>query len=200
MKVVEEILEFWFGTLDDNGFAEPEKAKLWFGGKEADALIFERFGAWVGEALESRLDDWSGNAEGLMALVTLLDQFPRNIYRGSKRAFSGDALARGWVNLAVAQGIDLSMPPAWRLMFYLPFEHAENLSEQNLSVAMYERLLASTPEQCRGQVTDSLRWACRHRDIIASFGRFPHRNAVMQRQPTEQERIWLAKGGERFGQ
>jgi uncharacterized protein (DUF924 family) len=200
MKVATEILDFWFGSLDDNGFAEPGKAKLWFGGKAADALIAERFGKWVTYALASKLDAWADNAEGLMALVTLLDQFPRNIYRGSRRAFSGDARARDWANLAIANGIDRSMPPAWRLMLYMPLQHAENLSDQNLSVAMYELLLASTPEQCCERVTDSLRWARRHRDIVARYGRFPHRNAVMQRPSTEQERDWLAQGGDRFGQ
>jgi uncharacterized protein (DUF924 family) len=200
MKVAEEILEFWFGALDDNGFAEPGKAKLWFGGKTVDALIAERFGEWVEQALASKLDAWADNPQGLMALVTLLDQFPRNIYRGSQQAYSGDARAREWVNLAIANGSDRTMPAAWRLMLYLPLEHTENLSEQNLSVAMYELLLASTPELCREQVTDSLRWARRHRDIVARFGRFPHRNAVMQRPSTGQERDWLAQGGERFGQ
>ncbi len=200
MKVAEEILEFWFGSLDDNGFVVSGKAKRWFGGKTVDALIAERFGEWVKQALASKLDAWADTPQGLMALVTLLDQFPRNIYRGSRQAFSGDARAREWVNWAIANGIDRSMPAAWRLMLYMPLQHAENLSDQNLSVAMYELLLMTTPEQCHERIADSLRWARRHRDIVARFHRFPHRNAVMQRPSTLQESDWLAQGGERFGQ
>ncbi len=200
MKTAEDILQFWLGPLDENGFADPEKARLWFGGKSADVQISTQFGELVELALESELDAWAEDAGGLMALVTLLDQFPRNIYRGSQRAFGGDLRARELVNRAIAHDLDKIMPAAWRQMFYLPLEHAENLSDQNLSVAMFERLLADTPQQCREPVHDSLRWARRHRDIIARFGRFPHRNTVMKRRPTEEELEWLEQGGERFGQ
>ncbi len=200
MKPVEELLQFWFGPLDENGFAGPAKVRLWFGGRDVDGLIRDRFGKLVDRALGSELDAWAEERDGLMALVTLLDQFTRNVHRGSRLAFTGDRRARDLVNRAIAQGIDRDMPLAWRQMLYLPLEHAENLSDQNLSVAMYELLLIDTPAGCRGPVSDSLRWARRHRDIVARFGRFPHRNAVMERQPTQAEIDWLAQGGERFGQ
>ena len=200
MKAIDDLLQFWFGSLDENGFADPAKNRLWFGGRAADNLISQRFGALVEQALRSELDTWALERDGLIALVTLLDQFTRNIYRGTQRAFAGDARARDLVNGAIARGIDREMPRAWRQMLYLPLEHSENLSDQNLSVAMYELFLEDTPAGCRDPVLESLRWARKHRDIVARFGRFPHRNAAMKRRPTRDESDWLAQGGDRFGQ
>jgi uncharacterized protein (DUF924 family) len=200
MEQAEEVLQFWFGSLDEDGFADSAQGKLWFAGKGADAVIAGRFTGLVERALAGELDDWAEQPASLIALITLLDQFPRNIYRSSAMAFSGDGRASDLVNRAIAAGLDRQMPIAWRSMFYLPLEHAENLAEQNLSVAMFELLLAEVPAVRRAELAGNLDWARRHRDIIARFGRFPHRNAAMQRQPTPEESAWLDGGGDRFGQ
>lgn len=199
MEAADGVLDFWFGALDQDGFAAPSQGKLWFGG-QADALIQQRFGERVEQALAGQLDDWTREPGSLMALITLLDQFPRNIYRGSPRAFSGDSRARALVNDAIARGVDRKMPASWRIMFYLPLEHAESLADQNLCVAMVELLLAATPLARRAELEGSLEWATRHRDIVTRFGRFPHRNQVLQREPTREEVAWLDTGGDRFGQ
>lgn len=199
METAEDVLDFWFGGLDSEGFCASSRHKLWFGGK-ADADIQRRFGERLDQALAGRLTGWGQHPASLVALITLLDQFSRNIYRGKPEAFSGDALAQQLVNKAIAEGVDREFPASWRIMFYLPLEHAENLADQNLCVAMYELLLAATPISRRGEIEPSLDWARRHRDIVARFGRFPHRNQVMQREATVEENAWLANGGDRFGQ
>ena len=199
MESAAGVLDFWFGPLDQDGFAAPSQGKLWFGG-QADAVIQQRFGERVEQALAGQLDGWAREPESMMALITLLDQFPRNIHRGSPLAFSGDSLARALVNEAIARGVDKELPASWRIMFYLPLEHAESLADQNLCVAMYELQLAATPSGWRAELEGSLEWARRHRDIVARFGRFPHRNQVLQREPTKEEIDWLNTGGDRFGQ
>lgn len=199
MQTAQQVLDFWFGELDSDGFCATNRHKLWFGGK-ADADIQRRFGEGLEQALAGRLTGWSQQPSSLMALITLLDQFTRNHYRGRPEAFSGDALAQQLVNKAIAEGVDRELPASWRIMFYLPLEHAESLVDQNLCVAMYEQLLAVTPMSRQAEVEASLNWARRHRDIVARFGRFPHRNRVLQRQSSAEEIAWLADGGDRFGQ
>jgi uncharacterized protein (DUF924 family) len=200
METASGILEFWFGKLDQYGFASPSQEKLWFSGQHADASIEQRFRDRVQQALDGGLEEWAAEPASLMALITLLDQFPRNIYRGKQQAYSGDRRALHLVNAGIASAIDRDMPAAWRMMFYLPLEHAEDLTAQNLCVAMYELLLAATPVARQSRVEDSLQWARRHRDIVARFGRFPHRNDVLKRKSTAAEIAWLHEGGDRFGQ
>lgn len=200
MDSVGRILDFWFGELDEYGFAGPEKRKSWFAGKATDRLIEQNFGSLVVRALAGELDAWAEETPSLMALVTLLDQFPRNIYRGSARAFSGDQRSCELVNEAIARETDREMPPGWRSMFYLPLEHAENLADQNLCVAMLEAMMTGCPATHRDELVGSLEWARQHRDIIARFGRFPHRNKVLGRQPSPSEEAWLRGGGNSFGQ
>ena len=199
METAEDVLDFWFGELDSDGFCATSRHKLWFGGK-ADADIQRYFGERLEQALVGQLAVWGQQPASLMALITLLDQFPRNIYRGRPEAFSGDALAQQLVNKAIAEGVDRELPASWRIMFYLPLEHAENLADQNLCVAMYELLLAVTPTSRQAEIEASLDWARRHRDIVARFGRFAHRSQVLQREASAEEIAWLADGGNRFGQ
>ena len=199
METAEDVLDFWFGELDSDGFCVNGRHKLWFGGM-ADADIQRRFGGLLEQALAGQLAGWCQRPAALMALITLLDQFSRNIYRGRPEAFSGDALAQQLVNSAIAEGVDRGLPASWRIMFYLPLEHAENLADQNLCVAMYELLLAETPSARRDLIEAGLDWARRHREIVARFGRFPHRNPVLRREARAEEITWLADGGDRFGQ
>ncbi|MFI4963861.1 MAG: DUF924 family protein [Caulobacterales bacterium] len=136
-------------------------------------------------AARGEYDAWAGSAEGALALLILLDQFPRNLYRNSAHAFATDPKARSIALAAVDKGFDRQADPALRNFFYLPFEHSENLTDQDYSLALCTE--AGNP--------DSLKWAAIHRDIIVRFGRFPHRNAALGRVTTPQEQEFLDEGG-----
>lgn len=157
----------------------------WFKKDEAfDREFRERFIAAHEAAARGELDAWQSGAEGALALCILLDQFPRNAFRGTARMFATDAKAREVARGAVDAGLDAQVDEALRQFFYLPFMHSERLQDQELCVALTSRL---------GE--DSLRYARMHRDIIARFGRFPHRNPVLGRATTPQEQAFLDAGG-----
>ncbi len=178
--MVDEVLAFWFSER-----VEP----LWFSSdRMLDAELRERFGALVAAAGEGALDDWLETPEGALALVILLDQFPRNIYRGTAAAFAADAKARVVADRALALGHDHQVEPARRMFFYLPFEHSEQLADQERSLALFTAL--GDPEL--------LDYAVRHHEIIVRFGRFPHRNAVLGRPSTAQEQAFLTQPGSAF--
>ena len=160
--------------------------KAWFKKSEVfDAAIRERFQALHFAASRGELDDWGETAEGALALLLLLDQFPRNLFRGSPHAFATDALARKAARAAIERGFDTEVEPQLRQFFYLPFEHSEHIEDQDFSVA----LCAASGD------ADLEKWAKLHRDIIARFGRFPHRNACLGRPTTEKESAFLKEGG-----
>ncbi len=162
--------------------------KRWFS-KDAsfDATIRERFG-WTHEAAaRGALDAWRDSAVGALGLILLLDQFSRNLWRESARAFACDPLARAVAREALACGHDLATPPDMRLFFYLPYTHSEAQNDQDQAVALGEAL-----EQAGGPSAKSAR---EHRDIIRRFGRFPHRNGLLGRTTTTEEQAFLAKGG-----
>lgn len=171
-----EVLAFWRE-------AGPEK---WFAKDEAfDAQIARRFRPLVDAAARGELSDWEETPEGVYALLLLLDQFPRNLHRGSAHAFAADPLAREVAGRAIARGFDRTFDNPERRFLYLPFMHSEDLADQERCVALSE---ASGDD-------DSTRWAIIHRDIIRDFGRFPHRNAVLGRETTDEERRFLEDGG-----
>ncbi len=130
----------------------------------------------------------------------LLDQFPRNVYRGTARAFAQDDKALSLAVSGMQLGADAALDPLERMFFYMPLMHAESLAVQEESVAAFRRLLDEAPQELRTHFDGSLRAAEQHRDLIERFGRLPYRNAVIGRTSTEAERDWLAGGGERFGQ
>jgi len=150
-----------------------------------DAEIATRFMGVVDAATRGDLDDWAETAEGALALLIVLDQFPRNLFRGSQRAFATDAKARETARLAIANGFDRALEPDHRQFVYLPFMHSESLEDQDLSVALYETL----------GLEEQLRYAHIHRDVVRRFGRFPHRNAALGRETTTEEAEFLANGG-----
>lgn len=149
-----------------------------------DAAFRSRFEAAHMAAAARKLDAWLDVADGALALMVLLDQFPRNAYRDTAHMFATDPLALHFAERAIAAGHDLGVEKSLRQFFYLPFEHAESLAAQNRCVALMEPL---------GQ--ESLHWAVLHRDIIKRFGRFPHRNAALGRQTSQAEREFLESGG-----
>lgn len=150
-----------------------------------DAEIRARFEALHHAAARRELDAWAAGPEGALALLLLLDQFPRNMFRGSPHAFATDPLARHFARLAVEAGFDAAVDPALRQFFYLPFEHSESMADQDLACALTD---------ASGDA-NAIKWAQLHRDIILRFGRFPHRNTSLGRETTENEAEFLRSGG-----
>lgn len=158
----------------------------WFTKDEAfDRAIRARFLATHESAARNELATWEETPEGALALVVLLDQFPRNMFRDSARAFATDPLARAVADRALARGFDRATDAALRVFFYLPFMHSEASADQDRSVRLYEAL---------GNL-EQLKYAMIHRDIVAKFGRFPHRNCALGRDTTTAEQDFLEAGG-----
>lgn len=198
----QDVLAFWFGDSPTNADDVERCMRRWFGGdREADRVILERFSPAVAAAAAHELDDWLASARGRLALIVVLDQFPRSLYRGSGAAFAHDAQARALTRAGLDAQADLGLEPLERMFFYLPLEHSESLDDQTLSVTLFERLgqLDVVP-YLRTTLNESIDYARQHRDIIARFGRFPHRNAALERDSTAEEVAFLAHGGPTFGQ
>src|SRR5690606_119569 len=138
---------------------------------------------------------WLAPPRGRLALVILIDQFSRNLFRGDARAFAHDALARRWVSEGLDAGADRALRAIERVFFYLPLEHSESLADQQRSVALFERLCADVPPALQGTFAGYLDYAVRHRDVIVRFGRFPHRNASLGRATTPEEAEFLRQPG-----
>lgn len=176
-EAVTDVLEFWFA---------PGNEPLWFvSTDDFDAAISEKFAELVDPALAGDLNHWAEASAGALALVLILDQFTRNLFRGTPKAFSGDERARSIARSAIARGFDRQRPLRERVFLYLPLGHSEDLSDQDEAVR-----LAATLENDR-----YLAQAKSHRDVIARFGRFPHRNAVLGRQTSDEERAFLDATG-----
>lgn len=182
-----DILAFWFADGPDRF------RRAWFRKSDAfDAEIRRRFGQLQETAETGRLADWAADPEGTLALAILLDQFPRNLFRGQARAFASDPAARALASMALAKGYDLRLAPTQRIFLYLPFEHGESMADQDRSVALFEGLRDFPAMAAPGASID---YAWRHRAVISQFGRFPHRNAALGRSSTAAETAWLAAGG-----
>jgi steroid delta-isomerase-like uncharacterized protein len=196
----EELLAFWFGADLDSPDALAERGRLWFeGGVELDRELRTRFGDLPDSAASRALAGALGSARSALTRVLALDQLPRNLFRGSARAFAYDGLALEAASAALDAGFDAEVHPLEAGFFYLPFEHAERLDCQERSVALFEALAARAAVHLRPTLESWADFARRHRDVIARFGRFPHRNALLGRLPTAAERAYLESGGESFG-
>ncbi len=192
MTTINDVLGFWFADDSQPDQSNPDGRDLkdWFQpGPGFDAEIRRRFLAAWEQAATGALDHWADTAQGALALTVLLDQFPRNMFRGDARAFASDRAALAVAERAIARDFDQEVPKVWRKFFYLPFEHAEDRAAQDRAVALIGAL---------GQ-EETTRYAVLHRDIIERFGRFPHRNAILGRDSTPEEQAWLDGGGETFG-
>lgn len=194
-----DLLNWWFGEGATAVEISNEKSRLWFGyTPEQDAEARERFGELVGKALAGQLDDWAESPQGWLALVLLLDQLPRMIYRGTPKAFAGDEHAFQLVRDGMAHGGDVLLAPIQRVFIYLVLEHSENLSVQDQAVQQFESLYSIAGAGEQKVFADFLDFAERHRQVIARFGRFPHRNEVLGRSSSEAEQAFLAQPGSRF--
>lgn len=192
MTNINDILGFWFAPDSRPDHLHPGGRDLeqWFAPDPAfDDAIRKHFADALERAVRGELDGWADTAEGALALTVLLDQFPRNMFRGQARAFAADGKALAVARQALARGFDQVVPAMWRKFFYLPLEHAEDGEAQARSVALFRGT-----DDPRG-----VRYAEMHKEIIDRFGRFPHRNAILGRASTPEEQAWLAAGGETFG-
>ncbi|WP_339448243.1 DUF924 family protein [Pseudomonas sp. EA_5y_Pfl2_R50] len=193
------LLDWWFGHAESPDEVSADKGKLWFGKRDSQDLeARECFGVFVDQALAGELTGWTQRPEGWLAVVLLLDQLPRMIFRNSPKAFSGDQRAQKLVAQGIAADFDRQLKPIQRVFIYLVLEHCENLAVQNEAVSRFIELVAEQPEAERAVFADNLDYAERHQKVIARFGRFPHRNAVLGRESTAEELVFLSEPGSRF--
>ncbi len=195
-----QVLDYWFGDALERGWPSQSRSALWFGGGKAqDADITARFGACVEQALADGLAHWEDTALERLALVVVLDQFTRNVFRGQARAFAGDTRAQALVSDALHRGWQAELPLACTVFLLMPLMHAEDLALQDECVRRFQQLHDGAPPERRQDLQGHLKFAREHRDIIARFGRFPYRNAAMGRARSAQEMEFL-RDGPRFGQ
>ncbi|MEP6607273.1 MAG: DUF924 family protein [Burkholderiaceae bacterium] len=184
------VLDFWFGTSDDAHFGEPRA--VWFSKSDAtDQQIRRQFGTTVEAALREELHAWTATSRGTLALIVMLDQFTRNIYRETVRAFAGDPAALRLASTMVDRGDDRKLRLVERWFAYMPFQHSEFLVDQHESLRLFRQL------ELDG-LSEPLPWAVKHLEIIDRFGRFPHRNSIMGRVSTDAELEFLQSQGSRF--
>lgn len=197
----DDILDFWFGTLTGPTDHDPAKAKLWWGGSKAlDEEIGERFGARFEQARSGALDAWLDSPRSALALIILLDQFSRNLGRGTPDAFASDAKAQSICLAAIDRGHDAELRPIERGFLYMPLMHAESRELAARSVALFEALSDDTKRRCPSDHPDFLPHAKQHAEIVQRFGRYPHRNQILGRSNTAEEEAFLQAGGPSFGQ
>jgi uncharacterized protein (DUF924 family) len=190
LRMPGEVLEFWFSE---------QSRTLWFEKNTAfDEEIRSRFGANVAAAGLGDLDYWVRAVDSSLALVLLLDQFPRNIHRSTLRAYAGDVRARATANTAIERGFDRRTPLDRRFFFYLPFEHSEEPKDQARSVALFRRWAEEHRGDARERALDQMKYVLRHQEIVQRFGRFPHRNTVLGRESTPDEIAFLKEPNSAF--
>lgn len=206
MDEARSVRNFWFGPLPLSAQDLNRRMRFWFGGEPSevrqrrDETIRARFAALLERAACGELDAWADGPRRRLSLIILLDQFPRNIYRSTARAFAYDEQALGLTLSGMQCAADAALDVVERIFFYMPLQHSESREVQDESVAAYRRLLGEAPRELQPFFASSARSAENHRAIIEQFGRFPHRNEILARTSTPQEFEWLRKGGASFGQ
>lgn len=194
ITLIDDILAFWFGRPEDDGYGghgAPREA-WWQKDPAFDAQIRSRYLDHYRRAHAGELEAMAQTPEGALALILMLDQFPRNMFRGKPETYASDEQARKLAREALALGFDKAVPPVWRWFYYLPFEHSEILADQDLSVSLFE---AQPDHTGKDQTIAS---SLRHREIVARFGRFPHRNQILGRDSTPQETEFLKQPNSSF--
>ncbi|TWC71090.1 uncharacterized protein (DUF924 family) [Herbaspirillum sp. SJZ099] len=198
----EAVLDFWFGP----GFAQApaaevaarQKALWWSKNPDIDADCRNRFEPLLQEAAANRLADWADAPRSMLALIVLLDQFPRNIYRDTAQAFAFDELARQYSHLALATGLDQQLPAIARVFVYLPLEHSEDIDDQQYALELFRALARQAGAADRKTFDGFADYAKRHHQVIERFGRFPHRNKLLGRASSAEESAFLQQPGSSF--
>ncbi len=195
------ILDFWFGNIVNAAVPPPELSRMWWAkDKKTDQYIRDNFEPGLISAREGRLQEWENTPLGTLALIILLDQFSRNIYRDTPGAFSQDGQALGIAARGIKKGFDRELPPVMRVFFYMPFMHSEDLEMQERSIALFgalERDFTSPPELAK-MLSSNRDYAERHYAIIERFGRYPHRNGILGRESSPEEIEFLKEPGSSF--
>ena len=198
---IKDVLDYWFSDTDLDSPTLDSRMDRWFGSsEELDDEISERFGELVEQASGDELDAWAEQPEGRLALIILLDQFRRNIYRGKPGAFELDKKALKICIEGTMSGVHKHLSPEQRVFFFMPLQHAESLKIQDKSVSIYNALADSVSDTLRETFATCAQFAELHRDIVAQFGRFPHRNEILGRENTEAEAAYLSGDVPSFGQ
>ena len=205
MERPHDILEYWFGSGAWSRERLDERTRFWFGGDGAaaqaarDAQIREKLEPLLERAARGEFNGWASTPKRRLALILLFDQVPRNCYRGTPAAFAFDREALQLTAEGMQLAADAALDPIERVFFYLPLEHAESLEAQDAAVAAFDRLVAEAPTELRDYVAYTAQYAQKHREVIVQFGRFPHRNAILERENTPDEAAWLAAHPNYFG-
>ncbi|MFT5207139.1 MAG: hypothetical protein ACI9CF_000888 [Candidatus Omnitrophota bacterium] len=190
------ILEFWFGNLKDEDDFPVEKAGMWFrDGKKFDSYIKEHFEAACIGAMAGAYDDWTMDAKSLLALIILLDQFPRNIYRNTPEAYASDQKAEELCRMGIHKGYDQELMPVERVFMYMPLMHTESIEGQRYAVELFKRLADNATPAIELPLRNNLDFAIQHAKIIEEFGRFPYRNTIFKRESTAAEKKFLESEG-----
>ncbi|MEE9383800.1 MAG: DUF924 family protein [Nannocystaceae bacterium] len=194
-----QILDFWFGPIAADGTVGTSYVPRWWK-KDAvfDDEIRSRFGALHASASVGEYETWCGSAKGRLALIIVLDQFSRNLFRDDPRTWAQDERALRYASAALEGGEDSQLPAVQRPFLYMPFMHAEDLSQQERCVACFERLVREAAPALTESLQGNLRFAKIHRDIVARFGRFPHRNATLGRRSSPEEVEFLTQPNSSF--
>ncbi len=191
-KSILKVLTYWFGDLENEEDYPHRQSKIWFsGGDLVDQEIETQFRYLVQDAVDHKLDAWKQTPKGRLALILLMDQFSRNIYRGKPEAFAGDEKAQQLCLEGLALKEDLQLLPIERVFLYLPLEHPEDIDLQKLSVLKFQELTESAPFAVSSHFKNFSEYAVRHYEIIEKFARFPHRNSVLGRISTLEELEFL---------
>ncbi len=197
----DDILEFWFGDSVSEDQVIGARMPLWFGSDpDTDLTIRKRFSDDVEKAASGQFDAWSASPRGTLALIILLDQFPRSLGRGTPAAFAQDARALSLCIAGIESAHQEALAYIEQVFFMMPLQHAESLAVQETSVRQFEALLDRIPEKRRQHYQGFVKYAHMHCEIVRRFGRFPHRNAILGRTSTHEEREYLAGDAPRFGQ
>jgi uncharacterized protein (DUF924 family) len=196
---VEEVLQFWFGTLDDDGRADAQHTASWFKkDPDFDAEIVRRFTGLYEAFREEKLPAWANGPRGLLAAILVLDQFSRNMFRDNAKMYAFDERALRLSFEYIALGFDEDAPTAHRTFSYMPLMHSERLVDQERCVTLFSRFAEELSGELEQAIRANLKFAIAHRDIVARFGRFPHRNAILGRESTKEELAFLSEPGSSF--
>ena len=187
----QQVINFWFGKPEERDYGKPRQ--FWFvKNAEFDCLLISQFSQTYQQAIIGKLNEWQEQPLSCLALIIVLDQFPRNMFRGEPQAFATDSQALELAKYAIAKSFDRTLLPVQRWFIYLPFEHSENLADQKTSLQLFSTL-DNDPES-----KSTISYAQRHYDVIERFGRFPHRNHLLGRENTPEETVFLQQPGSSF--
>lgn len=199
-KLIQKIFQTWFADESSDRLDVPQPKRWFNGGASFDKQLSEHYAHIVKQMQAGEFDHWRNSADGALASILVLDQFNRNIHRGTSSAFSGDARALALSEFSIERGYPAQFPIPQRVFFYMPLMHSESLRSHQKLKGLLQELAQSTPPELAKFTQGTMSSAKEHQDIIEQFGRYPYRNLVLERSSTPEELTWLAQKNKRFGQ